>query len=147
MASANPYLNFSGTCRQAFEHYRSVFGGEFEMLVTFADMPADDSMPPMDQDLADQVAHVSLPLGDSTLMGSDVPAQMGTVTPGNSTYVCVSPDTVEEAERVFGRLMEGGETEMPFGKQSWGDYFGSGRDEFGVSWMLVTADPEAPAGP
>jgi len=35
------YLHFNGNCREAFEFYRSVFGGEFEMLSTFAEMPPD----------------------------------------------------------------------------------------------------------
>ncbi|WP_203338738.1 VOC family protein [Nocardioides limicola] len=145
MASLNPYLNFAGNCAEAFDFYRSVFGGEFDGLMKFSDAPPDPAAP-LDPALADLVMHVSLPLGDSVLMGSDVPAEMGTVTPGNTAYVCVSQDSVDEGARVFNGLTAGGDVEMPFGKQFWGDYFGSGTDKFGIKWMVDVADPEAGTG-
>lgn len=144
MASANAYLNFGGNCQQAFDFYKSVFGGEFSNVTRFSDMPSDPSMPDIEVD-PNQVAHISLPLGDSMIMGSDVPVAMGTVTAGNSTYVCVTPDSVKDAEKMFGSLSEGGQIEMPFGKQPWGDYYGSCADKFGIKWMVDVADPEAEA--
>lgn len=142
MASANPYLNFAGNCADAFDFYRSVFGGEFSNVSKFSDMPADDGEAPAPE-LADQVMHIALPLGDSLLMGSDVPEGMGTVTPGSSTYVCIEPDTVEDGRRIFDRLAEGGEVEMPYESQFWGDYFGSCSDRYDIKWMVVVADPDA----
>jgi PhnB protein len=146
MAAANPYLNFGGNCREAFDFYKSVFGGEFANVTTFSDMPSDPSTPEAGGVDPDAIAHISLPLGDSTLMGSDVPSGMGTVTQGNSTYICLTPDSVEDAERQFAALSEGGEVEMPFGKQVWGDYFGSCADRFGIRWMVDIGDPEQSAG-
>ena len=140
MPSANPYLNFSGNCLEAFEFYRSVLGGEFSGLSRFSEMPADASSghaPP-----PEGIMHVSLPIGDSLLMGSDVPEGMGTVTAGNSCYVCVSPDSPDEGRRVFEGLSGGGEIEVPYEKQFWGDYFGSFNDRFGIRWMVVVADTE-----
>ena len=142
MASANPYLNFAGTCAEAFDFYQDVFGGEFSNVTKFADMPADPAQP-ADPALADQIMHISLPLGDSILMGSDVPPGMGTVTAGNTCYVCLSPDGPDEAKRVFEGLSEGGDIEMPFDRQFWGDYFGSFTDKYGIRWMVDVADPEA----
>jgi len=69
MASVNPYLNFAGNCAEAFDFYRSVFGGEFDTVMRFSDLPTDDGAP-TDPALADQIMHMSLPLGDSMLMGS-----------------------------------------------------------------------------
>ena len=40
MATVNPYLNFNGNCEEAFNFYKSVFGGEFQYLGRFKDMPA-----------------------------------------------------------------------------------------------------------
>jgi PhnB protein len=140
MAIANPYLNFPGNCQEAFTFYKSVFGGEFSNVTKFSEMPADPSMPDIEVD-PDQIAHMSLPLGDSTLMGSDVPPSMGTVTQGNSTYICLTPDSVEDAEKQFGALCEGGQVEMAFGKQVWGDYFGSCTDRYGIRWMVDVSDP------
>jgi PhnB protein len=68
---------------------------------------------------------------------------MGSVTVGNNNYVCLTPDSVEEGEQIFTGLTDGGNVEMPYNRQSWGDYFGSGADKFGVRWMVDIADPEA----
>ena len=37
--SLNVYLFFDGNCREVFEFYRSVFGGEFAIIQTFGDGP------------------------------------------------------------------------------------------------------------
>ena len=81
MASANPYLNFAGNCMEAFDFYKSVLGGEYTTVSKFSDMPSEAS-PDLPQEApADGILHISLPIGDSILMGSDVPPGMGTVTP------------------------------------------------------------------
>ena len=137
MTSVNPYLNFDGTCEKAFEFYRSVFGGEFVDFTRFSEMPG----PPVPG--ADQVMHVSLPLGDGqVLMGSDVPADMGTVTPGTTTHVSVGPDSAEEGERIFAALADGGNVVMPYERQFWGADYGQCVDRFGISWM-VNYTPES----
>jgi PhnB protein len=138
MASANPYLNFSGNCMEAFDFYKSVLGGEYTNVSPFSDMPSDGS-----QEAPDGIMHISLPIGDSLLMGSDVPPGMGEVTAGNSCYVCVSPDSPDDAKRIFDGLSQGGEIEMPFDRQFWGDYFGSFTDKYGIRWMVDVADPAA----
>jgi len=143
MASANPYLNFSGNCLEAFEFYKSVIGGEFSGVNKFSEMPSDATSDPSHQPAPEGIMHISLPIGDSILMGSDVPPGMGTVTAGNTCYVCLSPDSPDEAKRVFDGLSDGGETEMPFEKQFWGDFYGSFTDRFGINWMVIAADREA----
>ena len=154
MTSANPYLNFSGDCLEAFEFYRSVFGGEFSSVNRFSEMPPDatsdlteDRAPaasaPAPAPASDGIMHISLPIGDSILMGSDVPPGMGTVTAGNNCYVCLSPDSLGEAKRIFDGLSEGSEVEMPFDRQFWGDYFGSFTDKYGIRWMVDVAEPAA----
>lgn len=144
MASVNPYLNFPGNCLEAFEFYRSVLGGEFSHVSSFSEMPSDVTSDQAHEPAPPEgVMHISLPIGDSILMGSDVPPDMGRVTPGNTCYVCLSPDSPDEAKRVFDGLREGGEIEMPFDRQFWGDYFGSFTDKYGIRWMVDVADPEA----
>ena len=143
MASANPYLNFPGNCLEAFEFYKSVLGGEFSSVMKFSEMPSDTTSEQTQESAPDGIMHISLPFGDSILMGSDVPPGMGTVTAGNTCYVCLSPDGPDEAKRVFDGLSEGGEIEMPFDRQFWGDYFGSFTDKYGIRWMVDVADPAA----
>ena len=74
MASISTYLNFPGNTREAFEFYRSVFGGELTNVMTFGEMPPQDGMPPMPEAVLDMLVHVELTiLGGHVLMGTDVP--------------------------------------------------------------------------
>lgn len=134
--NVNPYLNFAGNAREAFEFYKSVFGGEFSSAVTFGDMPMEGAtVPEADKD---KMIHISLPLGgDSVLMASDALESLGQqLVPGNNFYVSLHPDSREEADRIFEGLSQGADVEMPMDVQVWGDYFGSLRDKFGVGWMI-----------
>lgn len=131
--SLDPYLNFDGDCRAAFDLYKEVFGGEFTAMMTFADGP--EGMPVADED-RDKVMHVSLPIGDSVLMGSDVPSEQGPVQFGSSVNISHTPPSLEVAEQRFARLAEGGAVTMPLEKQFWGDVFGSCTDRFGIHWMF-----------
>lgn len=135
MIKLNPYLNFDGNAEEAFNHYRSIFGGEFSSLVRFKDMPMEGfEVPEAD---ANKLMHIGLPIGDDLLMASDVIESIGqTLTPGNGLYISVHPDSKEEADRIFTALAEGATIEMPIADQDWGDYFGSLVDKFGTGWMV-----------
>jgi len=120
-----------------------VIGGEFATVSRFSDMPSDAAADESHDPAPDGIMHISLPIGDSILMGSDVAPGMGTVVPGNTCYVCLSPDGPDEGKRVFDGLSHGGQVEMPFDLQFWGDYFGSFTDRYGIKWMVDTAGPGA----
>ena len=130
----NTYLNFDGNCREAFEFYRSVFGGEFAIMQTFGDGP--DDMGVLEEE-KNNIMHVSFPIGDSVLMGSDVPSGFGMPhVQGSNFSISVGPDSREEADRLFGRLSEGGTVSMPMGDMFWGSYFGACTDKFGINWQI-----------
>jgi len=135
MATFNPYLNFPGTTEEAFNFYKSVLGGEFIMVQRFKDIPDSSQVPP---DVRDKIMHISLPIGKgNVLMATDALESMGQpVTMGNNFYICISPDSKEEAERLFNGLSEGGKIEMPLADQFWGAYYGSFRDKFDIGWMI-----------
>ena len=144
MASTSTYLNFNRECEDAFNLYRSVFGGDWEArgLIRFGDGPeGEHPIPEEDKNL---VMNVGLRItGNHLLMGSDAPPSMGLgVTFGNSSYICVDPDTRTEADRIFAGLSEGGEVEMPLTEMFWGDYFGTLTDKFGVRWMVNCSSKE-----
>ena len=128
------YLHFNGNCREAFEFYRSVFGGEFEMLSTFAEMPPDVSVA---EDERDNVMHVSFPIGSSVLMGSDMPSTFGPPpemgTNFSITYSCPSR---EETDALFAKISDGGVVTMPLADMFWGAYFGACTDKFGINWQF-----------
>lgn len=134
----NPYLNFDGQCEEAFNHYKNVFGGEFagQGVMRLGDMPPSDEFQ-LPDDMKNRVMHVSLPIGDEILMGSDTMPGMGKpFQKGINSYISIHPESREEADRIFNQLSDGGEIEMPMQDQFWGDYFGSLVDKFGTPWMV-----------
>lgn len=144
MKALNPYLNFNGNAEEAFTLYKSVFGGDFAMVMRFKDVPADvpmDGCVDMDEsknteDISDKIMHIALPIGGSVLMGSDVPPHVPQVTSGTNFAISTSVESREEADRVYKGLSEGGKQLMPMEDAFWGDYFGMLTDKFGVSWMI-----------
>jgi len=137
MKTVNPYLNFAGNTEEAFEFYRSVFGGEFLAVVRFKDFGGMDGMELPATDL-EKIGHIALPLGDGhILMGTDALESMGqSLTFGNNSYISLEADEPEEAERLFGALSEGGNVEMPLQKTEWAEKYGSCADRYGVQWMV-----------
>ena len=129
----NVYLHFKGNCREAFEFYRTVFGGEFAILQTFRDGPPDMGMK---EEELDQVMHVSYPIGDNVLMGSDTPDMFGVTEVGNNFSISYDPQTRAEADELFAKISDGGVVTMQLQDMFWGAYFGSCTDKFGVNWMI-----------
>ncbi|HEV8666690.1 MAG TPA: VOC family protein [Candidatus Paceibacterota bacterium] len=135
MTTINPYINFNGNAEEAFTFYKSVFGGEFTRLVHFKDM-ANPGFHVSEND-AEKIMHISLPIGQNTLMGNDVPESMGkTNERENRSKICISADSREEADKLFNGLSAGGEVEMPIGESPWGTYFAMFRDKYGIEWMV-----------
>jgi len=136
MKTTNIYLLFKGNCEAAFNFYNSVFGGEFDYMSRFSDIPAGEKRKVSDA-YKNQIMHVSLPIGNSFLMGSDCGEEFepGFVQ-GNNFSVSVTAATKEEADILFNRLAEGGIITMPLNNTFWGDYFGMLSDKFGVNWMV-----------
>lgn len=136
MATTNTYLNFNGNCREAFEFYKSVFGGQFMFVGTFGEMPPQEgyTLPEGDRN---KIMHISLPIGSSVLMGSDTGAEWApSFVQGNNFSVSISAQSKEEADRIFTGLSQGGRVTMPMNQTFWGDYFGMLTDQFGINWMM-----------
>ncbi len=134
MPFLNVYLNYNGNCEEAFNHYKSVFGGEFDMISRFSDMPPGDE--PVPESHANKILHVSLPIGPCTLMGSDCPPSFPNGIQGNLFNISINAETREEADRLFNSLSAGGVITMPLVDTFWGAYFGMFTDRFGVQWMV-----------
>ncbi len=131
----NSYLNFDGQAEEAFNFYKSVFGGEFTGKMKMNETPGGNELPKDEQNL---LMHISLPIGkDTLLMASDIIPSMGQILKkGNNNYISIHPESREEADKLFNGLSAGGEIEMPLEDQFWGDYFGSFIDKFGIGWMI-----------
>ncbi len=139
MARVSTYLNFSRNTEEAFNFYKSVFGGDFiGGIHRFSEVPPQEGQPRVVKEDQNLVMHVGLKiLGGHMLMGTDAPESMGfSVTPGNNIYINLEPDTRTETDKLFAELSAGGKVEMPLTEMFWGDYFGSCTDKFGVQWMF-----------
>lgn len=142
--SIAPYLTFPGNCEEAFNFYRSVFGGEFGYIGRFKDMPPGEGQPSVPESEMNKIMHISLPIGrDYALMGSDSSDAFGRATiVGNNFSVSVSVPSDEEADRIYNGLSAGGQTTMPMSKTFWGSYFGMCTDRFGIQWMVSHDAPQ-----
>ncbi len=132
--TVSTYLTFDGNCREAFEFYRDVFGGEFEMLSTFGESPDEMSVP---EELKEAVMHVSLPIGNGVLMGSDNAPEAPPLAVGNNFSLSVEAESRDHADQLLARLSVGGAVTMPMDVTFWGAYFGMCSDRFGINWMVV----------
>ncbi|MEO6000869.1 MAG: VOC family protein [Chitinophagaceae bacterium] len=135
MSKVNPYLNFHGNTEDAFNFYKSVFGGEFVMLQRFKETPHGDTMSATDKE---KIMHIALPIGEGTiLMGTDTLDSMGqTLTVGNNFSFAITPESEDQANTYFKALVDGGKVVMPMEKAFWGAYFGMLVDKFGIQWMV-----------
>ena len=137
MTTTNIYLSFNGNCEEAFLFYKSVFGGEFNYLGYYRDMPSKEPLP---ADMAGKVMHVGLPIGgDTMLMGDDASPHFGgqQVIAGTNISIMISPDNEAEARRIFIQLSAGGTIQQPLEIMFWGDLFGSFTDQFGIQWKIA----------
>ena len=134
MASLNPYLNFNGKTEEAFNFYKSVFGGEFAMVQRINETPFADKMPANERN---RIMHISLPIGSTVLMGSDILESQGhKLSVGNNCHININADNRTEADKIFKGLSAGGNVTMPLADAFWGAYFGMVTDKFGVQWMV-----------
>lgn len=92
---------------------------------------------PVAEHEANKIMHIALPIGDSVLMGNDVPEIMGKTNENeNRSKIVISAESKEEADKLFNGLSKDGTVEMPIGDSPWGSYFGMFRDKYGIEWMI-----------
>jgi PhnB protein len=132
-----PYLIFKDNCEEAFNFYRSVFGGEFSHISRFKEMPPMEGQP-MPESERERLMHVSLPISkETTLFGSDSSEAFGHSTViGNNFSISVNAKSQQEADRLYKGLSAGGIVVMPMAKTFWGSYFGMLNDKFGIQWQV-----------
>jgi len=136
MATTNTYLTFNGNCEEAFNFYKTIFGGEFSHVARFSEIPKDQLyvVPETDRN---KIMHISLPIGDSVLMGSDAGQQWAaSLEQGNNFAVSVQANSRAEAEHIFNGFAEYGQIAQPLVNMFWGDLFGMVIDQFGINWMI-----------
>lgn len=140
MALINPHINFNGNAEEAFNFYKSVFGGEFAKVIRFKDLAGPEF--PISEKEENKIMYIALPIGKgSMLMANDVPEILGKTNENeNRSKISISAESKEEANKLFYGLSAGGQVEMPIADSPWGSYFGMFRDKYGIEWM-VDFDP------
>ena len=137
MIKLNPYLNFLGQTEEAFNFYKSVFGGEFMRIQKFKEVEDFPEKEKMNESELEKIMHVSLKIGEDVLMGTDALESQGqTLTIGNNISLSLGVDSKEQAEEFFFALQVGGSVSMPLQKTFWATSFGMVQDKFGVKWMI-----------
>ena len=140
MALINPYISFNGNAEEAFNFYKSVFGGELSLIIRFKEMSSPEY--PVAENDVNKIMHIALPIGKNILMGNDVPESMGRVNENeNRSKISINVESREEADKLFSGLSASGNIEVHIGDSPWGSYFGMFRDKFGIEW-IVDYDPK-----
>ena len=129
------YVNFAGTCREAFTYYEKHLGGKIGMLMTHSQVPGGQS--PLGPEWKDAVLHARMTIAGSELAGADIPSAQ----PMRSAYLSLNVDSDAEAERIFAALADGGEVLMKMEETFFASRFGQVRDRFGINWMILRQRP------
>jgi PhnB protein len=125
------YVNYRGNCEPAFRFYEQHLGGKITSLARHGEMPQPQSNVPADW--KDAVLHARMEIGNTVLMGADIP----TAEPMRSAYLTLRVDSDEEAERIYAALSDGGQIFMKMEETFFASRFAMLRDKFGASWMLL----------
>jgi PhnB protein len=129
-----PYLFFEGRCEEAAKFYEGALRAKIEALMRFQDSPDPGMCPPSD---GNKIMHMSLRIGDQTIMASDGRCEGGPTFQGFALSLKVTDKS--EADRLFGALSDGGQVQMPLTETFFSPRFGMVADRFGVSWMIHVA--------
>jgi PhnB protein len=136
MAKICSHIHFNGNTEEAFEFYRSIFGGEFTRLRRFKDLNNPDFKFPEEEQ--NKIMLIQMPIGEGCILsGSDVPNFLGIVSEEeNRSKILIIAENKNEAETLFNGLSTGGTIEMPLDEGPWGSNLGTFRDKYGVEWMV-----------
>jgi PhnB protein len=132
------YVNFAGTCAEAFRYYEQHLGGKITFTMTHGESPQPS---PLGPEWKNAVLHASIQLGGTTLLGADIP----NAEPMRSAYLTLDVDSDADAERIFKVLSDGGRALMPMAETFFASRFGQVRDRFGLNWMILRSRPTPPA--
>jgi PhnB protein len=135
-----PYLFFDGRCEEAIAFYREALGAEPTMTLRFKDSPDPAACPP-ESGSAEKIMHAQFRIGDTDVLASDGRCQGQPKFEGFALSLTVPNEA--EADRVFAKLADGGQVQMPLAQTFFSPRFGMVADRFGVSWMVYVA-PDQP---
>jgi PhnB protein len=131
MKSVNPYLTFTGNCREAMTFYQKCLGGKL-VFQTVGESPLSEKMP---KKMKDCILHSTLTNGSLLLMGSDIVSEYGLIK-GNAVSLTLNCGSEKEISSCYKKLSAGGQATHPLEDSFWGALFGGLTDKFGNHWLL-----------
>lgn len=135
MAKINPHINFNGNAEEAFNFYKSIFGGDFSKIIRFKEISNPEYIVPENE--KNNLMHIALPIGDNILIGNDVPEFLGKVNENeNRSKISIIAESPEEAYKLFNGLSAGGTIEVGIRDNPESSFFGMFRDKFGIEWIV-----------
>lgn len=134
------YVNFNGNCRDAVQFYAEVFNTEKPEIMTFAEMPPDPGFK-VPEEAKELILHTSLNIHGSTVMFSDILPGNPLIS-GNNISLTVMTASVEETDKLFNQLKEGGTVDMELQETFWSKRYGSLTDKFGIIWQIMVDDEQ-----
>jgi len=105
--------------------------GEILSMTTFGETPAGQDV---SDDWQGKVVHATMSLDDMTVTTAHIPPERYQSSQGINMFLEI--ENPEEASRVFDRLAEGGEIQMPVQETFWAKQFGVVVDRFGIPWEV-----------
>ena len=87
------------------------------------------------------VIHVAMQVADVELIGNDVPPAH--FQPVRSSYLYLSVDSPEAADKIYAALAESGQVTMPITETFFATRFAQLRDRFGTLWAILHQRPDA----
>lgn len=136
MITTNIYLTFNGDCREAFDFYKRAFGGSFQYIGKYGDVPPGSMI--IREDEKEKIMHITFPISEETmLMGNDHLESFGTPpVKGSNFAIYVRTKDKEEADLLFRKLSDDGKIILPMAKTFWDSYYGLLVDKFGIKWKI-----------
>ena len=128
------YLTFDGRCEEAMNFYAGAFGTTIAHIQRFGDMPPSEHYTVSDAE-KNLVMHSSLVVDGQMLMASDSGRNHNVIV-GNNVTININCKSMDEIQRLFANISEGGQVTMPLADSFWGAHFGMCTDKFDVNWMF-----------
>ncbi|MBE0342028.1 VOC family protein [Paenibacillus sp. 28ISP30-2] len=131
-----PYITMDGNAKEAIEFYEEALDAQLLFIQTFGEMPENPDFP-IPAEVKERVGHATLQVGETELMFSDT-FPGSPFSSGKQVSICITTDSVEQAQKMFDALQQGGQVGMPLQETHFSPAYGNVTDKFGVTFQMFT---------
>lgn len=131
-----PYITMDGNAKEAIEFYEKALDAQQLFVQTFGEMPENPDFP-IPAEIKGRIGHATLKVGETELMFSDT-FPGSPFSSGNQVSICITTDSVEQAQKMFDALQQGGQVGMPLQETHFSPAYGNVTDKFGITFQIFT---------